>query len=108
MSNWFKQATQAEPSMVSFSKDEVIAAGEFLSFSKMPYYEKFLAVLLERATKSGLDAITADAALKSIGERSAYLGMIAELRAEEKTAEVVLRASLTNEAFDLRVEEEDF
>jgi hypothetical protein len=99
--DWFKASKNAQSSMISFSKQEVIAAGEFLAFKNMPYYEKFISVLQERATKSGLDIITADEALINIGERRAILNMINELRVEEHTAETVLRASLTESAIDL-------
>ena len=98
--DWFKASKNAQSSMVSFSKEEVIAAGEYLAFSRMPYFKKFIRIIAERSTRSGIDATTADEALISIGERRALLNLVAELEAEAKTAEVVLRASLTESAVD--------
>ena len=86
--------------MVTFSKEEVIAAGDYLAFSNMPYFNKFLKIIVDRAARSGIEATTADEALVSIGERRALLGLVAELEAEAKIAEVVLRASLTQPAAD--------
>ena len=104
--DWFKAARESQPSMVTFSKEEVIAAGEYLAFSKMPYFHKFLGIIEDRATRSGITATTADEALISIGERRALLGLVAELAAEAKTAEVVLRASLTQAAADADIDTE--
>ena len=105
--SWFERATQAAPSNIGFSKEEVIHAGEFLTFSKHPYYEKFLLTIQDLATKSGLDAKTADAALISIGERAAYLNLVKFLRAEEHDTTAVLRASMTEKPYESENNEDE-
>ena len=106
--NWFRSALETPPSSIGFSKEEVIHAGEFLSFKNHPYYEKFLLTIQDLATKSGLDAKTSDAALISIGERGAYLNLIKFLRAEEHDTECILRASLTEKSYETSENVEDF